>query len=366
MLVYNIELSSFRNYESERFHFSPDINVITGANAQGKTNLLEAIYLLTGNRSFRTRFDKEIIAFDAPSAKIRAQINSQERDQELEILLRRAQRRTMHKNGVKKTAAELSGEITAVLFSPDDLNIVRDGAIHRRRFMDNAVSQLRPKYSKFLSRYSKLYEHKSRILRDFSEKPSLLEPLDEFSESMAAASAQIIRYRASFIRRIAEKAQEIHAEFSSGRETLQMQYKTVSSVTDAEAAVTDIFEQVMAHQNAHRTAEIAAGSCLTGIHKDDIELKINGVSARQFASQGQARTAALSMKLAERLVFLEETGEHPLLLLDDVLSELDPKRQEFVLNRIGGGQTFISCCEDDDIAGRTGGQVITIERGRRV
>ncbi|MGE4353239.1 MAG: DNA replication/repair protein RecF [Oscillospiraceae bacterium] len=366
MQVYSIILENFRNYKQESFVFTPDVNVITGANAQGKTTLLEAIYLLTGGRSFRTRFDRELIAFNASAAAVRAEIECGGRDQRIELFFNRGSRRKILKNGVKKTTSELSGELTAVLFSPDDLGMVRDGAAARRRFMDVAIAQLRPKYSALISKYARLYDHKSRILRDFCNKPSLLEPLEEFSISMASTSAQIIRYRAAFLRRIAEKAAEIHCEFSGGREELSLNYKTVSTVKDPTAPATEIFSWVMDHQKSHERAEMESRSCLTGVHKDDIEIAINGISARQFASQGQARTAALSLKLAERLLFFEEFETPPILLLDDVLSELDPKRQEFVLNRIGGGQTFITCCEDDGIAGRTGGKVITIEKGRRV
>ncbi len=362
MQVNCIELENFRSYVQSSFAFSPDINVITGENAQGKTNLLESIYLLTGTRSWRTRFDKELIRFDCPFARIRAEVFAEEREQKIELLLRRGQRRKILKNGVSKTSAELSGTFCAVLFSPDDLSLVRDGAQSRRKFMDAALSQLRPQYEALISRYSRLYEQKSAALRQGREKPSLLLPLGELSEQMGVLSAQIIRYRAAFLRRLEEKAKKIHYEFSGSREELSLSYKTVSTVTDPLASATEIYMQVAEHQKNHEQAEIDSGSCLTGIHKDDIEICLNGVSARIFASQGQARTAALSMKMAERLLFLDETGQPPVLLLDDVLSELDERRQSFILNHIGGGQTFITCCEGAEIARRTGGHVMMVEK----
>ena len=174
----------------------------------------------------------------------------------------------------------------------------------------------------------------------------------------------MIRYRASFAERLAAAAAPIHRDFSGGREKLTIDYSTVSTVTDPKAPAEEIYAQVADHQAAHRQAELDAGQCLTGIHKDDLQIGLDGVSARSFASQGQARTAALSIKLAEREIFKSETGEYPVLLLDDVLSELDAARQEFVLNRIGGGQTLITCCEDEDISRRTGGRVFTVEHGR--
>ena len=366
MLIRSISLENFRNYDQAAFDFSESVNVITGENAQGKTNLLESLYLLTGSRSWRTRFDKELIKFGCDQGSIKANVFCEDRDQKVEMLFRRGLRRKICKNGVCKTATELSGSINAVLFCPDDLNIVREGASCRRKFMDAALCQLRPKYGEMLSRYNKLWEHKTACLKQLRDWPDMPVPLGEINEQMCALSAQMIRYRASFVRRISEKAAEIHAEFSGGRERLSLEYKTVSTVTDTFAGAAEIYEQVVQHQLSHDRAEKDSLSCLTGIHKDDIEIYINDMPARQFASQGQARTAALSMKMAERLLFLEETGEPPILLLDDVLSELDEKRQEFVLNRIGGGQTFITCCEGGDIASRTGGTVITIENGRGI
>ena len=234
----------------------------------------------------------------------------------------------------------------------------------RRKMMDQAISQIRPKYSVLLTEYNRLYEHKTRILKDWREKPSLLDTLDSFSDAMCRVTAQIIRYRASYMSRLDEAVKPIHADFSGKGEKIELLYHTVSTVRDPFSSAKEIYYDVCDHQEKHRQAELDSAQCLTGAHKDDVEILINGRSARSFASQGQTRTAALSMKLAEREIILQETGEYPILLLDDVLSELDEKRQEFVLNRIGGGQTLITCCEDTDISGRTGGKVFTVNGGR--
>ena len=364
MKIDRIALSGFRNYDEETAEFGPDVNVISGVNAQGKTNLLEAVYLLTGAHSFRTRFDRELIGFQCDWASVLADVDSGGREQTIRLLLRRGQRRTVTVNGVKKTSSELSGVMTAVLFSPDDLYLIKEGAAARRRLMDAAISQLRTGYASLLTDFNRLYENKTRILRDWREKPRLLDTLDEFSDGLARCSARIIRYRASFAARLNELAAPIHRDFSGGREELSLSYRTVSTVTDPAAPVQEIYYQICEHQERHRQAELEAGQCLTGAHKDDLEIAINGNSARSFASQGQTRTAALSIKLAEREIFKAETGEYPVLLLDDVLSELDASRQEFVLNRIGGGQTLITCCEDDQIRRRTGGRVFTVTGGR--
>ena len=364
MNVEALSLRGFRNYGAAEVRFDTGINVISGQNAQGKTNLLEAVWLLAAGRSFRTRFDRELIGFDRDAAEIEAAAYAAGREQNIRILLRRGLPKQIWRNRVKTRAGELSESVHAVLFSPDDLNLIRDGAAARRRLMDLAISQLRPGYAALLGDYRRLYENKTRLLRDFNSRndPHFADMFDVFSDTMARLSAKLIRYRASFVRRLAKAAASIHREFISA-ETLEIHYTTVSAVTDCAASEQAIYQEIIAHQASHREAEIAAGSCLTGAHKDDIEITLDGRPARTYASQGQARTAALSLKLAEREIFLEETGEYPVLLLDDVLSELDAARQEYVLCRIGGGQTLITCCEDGQIVRKTGGKVIFVENG---
>ena len=317
----------------------------------------------SGGKSFRTRFDRELIGFGYTSAEVLADVYAFGREQTVRVVLRQGQRKQIWQNGVKKTAAELAGNFAAVLFCPDDLNIIRDGPAARRRMMDMAISQLRPKYGALLAEYSRLYDQKSAILRDWHEKPSLLDTLDDFSDQMCRVSAKLIRYRAAYASRLNIAAAPIHADFSGGRDKLTLAYRTVSTVTDALGTEKEIYYALCDHQEQHRRAELDSGQCLTGAHKDDLLIDINGQPARAFASQGQTRTAALSLKLAEREIFHDEFDEYPVLMLDDVLSELDAQRQAFVLNRIGGGQTLITCCEDARIAERTGGRVLTVQNG---
>lgn len=364
MIVKKIALNGFRNYDFETAEFAPGTNVICGENAQGKTNLLEAVYMLSAGRSFRTRFDRELIGFGCDGADILADVTSHEREQTVNLRMQNGRPKRILVNSVKKTAAELSQVVNTVLFCPDDLNLIKEGAAVRRRLMDNAISQIRPRYAELLSDFNKLFENKTRILKDWREKPSLLDTLDDFSDGMARVSAQLIRYRAAYALRLNEAAAPIHRAFSDKGETLELVYKTVSTVSDPLAPAKEIYYEIFEHQEKHREAELNSAQCLTGAHKDDLEISINGRPARAFASQGQTRTAALSLKLAEREILLKETGEYPVLLLDDVLSELDQKRQEFVLNRIGGGQTLITCCEDEGISSRTGGRVLFVENGR--
>ena len=364
MRVDRIALNGWRNYAWESVEFDPGTNVITGSNAQGKTNLLEAVYMLACGKSFRTRFDRETVGFDYPSAELLADVYSHEREQTIQIRIQPGQGKKIAVNGVKKTAAELAETLNVVLFCPDDLNLIKEGAAVRRRLLDNAIAQIRPKYAQLLAEFNRLYEHKTRILKDWRDKPDLLDTLDEFSDALCRVSAQLIRYRAAFTARLSEAAAPIHREFSGEGEELAIRYATVSTVTDPFAPAREIYYQICEHQEKHRQAELESEQCLTGAHKDDLEILINGRAARAYASQGQTRTAALSVKLAEREIFLDETGEYPILLLDDVLSELDEGRQAFVLNRIGGGQTLISCCEDEGISNRTGGKVLVVEKGR--
>lgn len=363
MRVDTIQLAGFRNYDLARAEFDPGVNVITGENAQGKTNLLEAIYLLTVGHGFRTRFDRELIGFDRDQCEITAGIQACGREQHLRFLLRRGQRKQIWRNGVREKAAELSESLTAVLFCPDDLHLLREGAGARRRMLDMAICQLRPGYQSLIREYNRVYESKTRILRDWREKPSLLDSLEEYDMLLCRLGARILRYRAAFARRLNEAAALVHRDFSGGREVLQLAYVTVRTVTDPTAPAETLAAQLWEHLISHREAERAAGLCLSGIHKDDLDVTINGREAKRFASQGQTRTAALSIKLAEREIHLAETGEYPVLLLDDVLSELDESRQSYVLNRIGGGQTFITCCEDGSLARRTGGRVLTVRKG---
>ena len=364
MTVDQISLDFFRNYVHGEADFHPGVNVIAGENAQGKTNLLEAVAYLSSASSHRARFDRELIRHGVDHAFLKAGITSRGRKLTLEADLHRGQRRQLRCNGVRlKTAGELSGLLRTVLFCPEDLYLIREGAEARRRFLDGCICQLRPRYAQALAEYKRLYQHKTRILKDAEEHPALLDTLDDFSLRMAQCGAILIHYRAHFIRRLQDAAPEIHRDCSGGRERLGLRYETVSTVTDPEAVPKALLPQLLAHQEAHRRAEIESRSCLSGPHKDELAVEIDGAPAKSYASQGQTRTAALALKLAARDIFRQETGEWPVLLLDDVLSELDARRQEFVLNRITSGQVFITCCEEEKLARLKTGKAFRIKNG---
>lgn len=364
MIVKALELERFRNYVRFQTEFHPRVNLIYGENAQGKTNLLEAIAYLSSARSHRARYDREMIRLDGEDALIRGAVESRGREFLLEARLARGRRRQLSSNGVRlKTAGELSGILNTVLFCPEDLLLIREGAAARRRFMDTALCQLRPRYAAALAEYHRLYDHKTRILRDSEERPDLLELLPDFNERMVRFGAVLVHYRRQFAEALNRYAARHHRECSGGRERLEVTYQTVSSVTDPAAEVEVLTEQLRAHMESHQGAERASRMCLSGPHKDDLVITIDGREAKSYSSQGQTRTAALALKLAEREIYQNATGEYPVLLLDDVLSELDPRRQEFVLNRIAGGQVFITCCEDDRLPVLLGGKVFHVKQG---
>ena len=367
MIVKRLELDFFRNYAHLEADFDRRANLIYGDNAQGKTNLLESIAYLSAARSHRARYDREMIMLDVDSAFVRGDIFSRERDFTLEARIFRGRGRQLYSNGVKlKSAGELAGILNTVLFCPEDLSLIKAGAAERRKFLDGAICQLRPLYAQALAEYNRLYEHKTRILRDWPENPSLLQTLDDFNLRMAQTGSILIHYRAHFVKRLREHAPAIHADFSGGRENLELAYETVSTVTQPKRPPRELLPRLLEHQEARRQAELDSRQCLSGPHKDDLAVAIGGQPAKIYASQGQTRTAALSLKLAQREIFQEETGEWPVLLLDDVLSELDARRQSFVLNRIRGGQVFITCCEEEKLEGFEDGRIFHIHDGKLV
>lgn len=268
-------------------------------------------------------------------------------------------------NGVAaKNGGDLSQVLHTVFFSPEDLFLIREGAAARRRFMDQSLCQLRPRYAEALAEYGRLYEHKTRILRDSDEYPQLLDTLPDFNRRLCQVGAVLISYRARYVQTLAVHAQRAHWECSGEREELALSYQTVKTVEDPLGPAADIAAALAEHQAQHHQAELASRLCLSGPHKDDIAVTVNGLEARHFCSQGQVRTAALSLKLADREIHKTAIGEYPVMLLDDVLSELDPRRQEYVLNRIAGGQVFITCCENDRLDALLSGRVYHVREGK--
>lgn len=366
MKLKKIKLTNFRNYPQIILEANPNVNLVVGDNAQGKTNLLEAVSYLGSGRSFRTQKGAELVRLGENFAEIEGSVISQEREQTLRwVFFSGGKPRQLYRNGIKKkTAGEISGVLQTVLFCPEDLMVLKTGASSRRRLGDSALCQLRPNYEAALAEYGKILEQKNRILKDRFEKPSLLQVLPEYNTRLCQVGALLISYRARFYEGLGKAAKEYHSMFSGGAEDFLLEYKTVSTITDPFAPVKELTEQLQQHLEKHQRAELESCQCLSGPHKDDFDVSLSGMSLKAFGSQGQTRTAAISLKLAQRELMQRESGEMPVLLLDDVLSELDPGRQDFVLNQITGGQVFITCCEPGRFTKL--GKTIEIKQGKIV
>ena len=347
MKLNELKLRSFRNYGETAVAFDPGVNLIVGDNAQGKTNLLEAIAYLGSGKSFRTQKTGELVRFGGEFGEIEGKVFSQDREQTLRwVLFPGSRPRQLWRNGAKKKSnRDIAGVLPTVLFCPEDLMILKLGAAQRRRFGDSALCGLRPNYDAALTEYSRILDQKSRILKDHFDHPGVLEILPEYNTRLCQVGALLISYRARFYDSLGKAAAKYHSQFSGGTEEFSLEYKTVSTVTAPFAPVSVLTQNLLDHLDSHHRAELETGQCLTGPHKDDFTVTLSGIDLKAYGSQGQTRTAAISLKLAQRELMAREWGEEPVLLLDDVLSELDSGRQDFILNQITTGQVFITCCE---------------------
>ena len=364
MILNTLYLRNFRNYREESLEFDPGVNLILGDNAQGKTNMLEAISFLGSGRSFRANRQKEMVGFGAEFAELSGTVFAQERNQSLKFLLFPSGKpRQMYRNGAKKKSLEeIAGVLPTVLFCPEDLMVLKMGSQQRRRFGDQVLCQLRPNYDAALTEYHRILEQKNKILKDHFDHPSILEILPEYNTRLCQVGALLISYRARFYDSLGKAAAVYHSQFSGGNEAFSLEYKTVSTVNDPFAPVSQLTQDLQVHLERHYQAELETAQSLTGPHKDDFYVNLSGIDLKTYGSQGQTRTAAISLKLAQRELMGREFGEEPVLLLDDVLSELDPGRQDFVLNQIEGGQVFITCCEPGRLTKL--GKTIAISNGQ--
>ena len=364
MRLESLQLRDFRNYGEISLNFEPGVNLIVGKNAQGKTNLLESIGYLGSGKSFRAQRTGELIRFGADFSEITGTVFSQQRQQSIRWLLFSGSRpRQVWRNGAKKkTAADIAGVLPSVLFCPEDLMVLKAGAAPRRRLGDQGLCSLRPNYDAALAEYNRILEQKNRILKDHHENPGVLAILPEYNARLCQVGALLISYRARYYDSLGKEAAAYHGQFSGGAEDFSLEYKTVSTVTDPFAPTDVLRGQLEDHLQSHYRAELDSCQCLTGPHKDDFAVTLSGIDLKAYGSQGQTRTAAISLKLAQRELMGREWGEEPVLLLDDVLSELDQGRQDFVLNQIVSGQVFITCCEPGRFTKL--GKTIEIEKGK--
>lgn len=361
MRVKSLELHNFRNYKDARIEPSGGVTVFTGPNAQGKTNILEAIQLCCIGRSHRTPRDEELIRWGEPFARVVTTTEQRDGTHEVAITLSRGQkRRKAVKIGSRQAEriGELFGHVCGVLFAPEDLQIVKSGPSERRRFLDMQLSQLRPAYFYALQRAVRTLNQRNALLREIAKDASLAKTLDLWDEQLAECGAQIVKSRREMIDRLGEYAATVHASLTGGRETLRLWY--ISQAADAG----DPQERLMARLRAARAEDLRRMSTSVGIHRDDIGISIDGKEARTFASQGQQRSAVLALKLAQLELAWQERGEAPVLMLDDVMSELDPERRRELLERIDRVQTFVTCTDVSDLAGAKQEAIYHVEKGK--
>ena len=334
MWINNIKLSNFRNYDKKEINFYENINVFFGENEQGKTNIIESIFLWSIGKSFRTNKEKELIKFGEEKALI--EINFQKSDRDGNIKIEIGDKKQIYLNGIKlKKLSELLGNINIVIFTPDDINILKGGPQNRRKFLDIMISQLRPNYMHVLTLYLKTLEQRNNYLKQIKLENKDENLLDIWDEKLIEYGIKIYEYRKEFIEKIQNKIKNIHKEITQDKEEIEIKY-----FSDANTRQNFINEL-----KSRRKLDIIKGFTTKGIHRDDFVVYINGKEVEIYGSQGQHRTAILSLKLSELKVIYDEIGEYPILLLDDFMSELDDKRRKNFLNNIKDIQVIITCTE---------------------
>lgn len=338
MWIKKIKIKNFRNYESEEINLEKNINIFYGQNAQGKTNIIESIFLCSLGKSFRTKKDKEMIKLNEQNALVEVEYEKSDRDGKIKIEI--GNKKNIYLNGIKiKKLSELLGNLNIVIFTPDDINILKGGPQNRRRFLDIMISQLRPNYMHILNLYIKTMEQRNNYLRQIKEEHKDENLLEIWDEKLEEYAIKIYEYRKEFIEKIIKKLDIIHKNITNGEEQIELEY-----VTECDSK-----EKYLKLLKERRKLDIIKGFTTKGVHRDDFMIYINKKDIKIFGSQGQNRTAMLSLKLAELQVIYDEIGEYPILLLDDFMSELDKTRRKNFLENIEGTQVIITGTEKLDI-----------------
>ena len=338
MWIKNIKIKNFRNYEQEEIKLEKNINIFYGKNAQGKTNIIEAIFLCSLGKSFRAKKDNEMIKLNEQNAIVEIEYEKSDRDGKIKIEI--GNKKNIYLNGIKiKKLSELLGNLNIVIFTPDDIGILKGGPQNRRRFLDIMISQLRPNYMHVLNLYLKTIEQRNNYLRQIKEEHKDENLLEIWDEKLAEYAIKIYEYRKEFIEKLIKKINIIHQNITNGEEEIELEY-----ITEC-----DDKEKYLELLKQRRKLDIIKGFTTKGIHRDDFMIYINKKEIKIFGSQGQNRTAMLSLKLAELQVIYDEIGEYPILLLDDFMSELDKTRRKNFLENIEGTEVIITGTEKLDI-----------------
>lgn len=369
MLCKSLSVRQFRNIESADVTFGEETNLIVGNNAQGKTNLLESIALMAIGKSFRGAKEADLIRFGQSAASVEMSYADRIRAQTLRCEMELGKRRRLEQNGVKLArASEMVGAFRVVLFCPEHLSLIKSGPELRRSFLDVALCQLRPVYMNALQRYNKILKERNRLIKlareSEEQRRNFFLTVDVWSAQLAQAGAIVCRYRARYVERMKAAAATVFHEMTDGAETPSFVYHG-SLGEGCEPYIAESCEQMLLQKlTAHPERELDAGSTLYGPHRDDIEIELNGRAARTFASQGQQRSLALAMKLAEGEICREDMGEYPVFLFDDVLSELDAVRREYLISRIRDKQVIMTTCENTGELNMPHARVILVENGQ--
>lgn len=345
MYIKNLKLKNYRNYNELDINFNKNLNVIYGDNAQGKTNILESMFICACARSHRTSKDSELVKFNEKSFEIKLYFEKSNIDYSIEISYGKEQGKLININEIPvKKIGNLMGNLNAVLFSPEDLQIVKEGPSDRRRFMDMTISQLKPSYFYDLQQYSKILAQRNNLLKEIQYNKSLLDTLEIWNLNLVKTGARIIKARKEFIKRLSQKAENCHFKLTEGKEKLNLRYN--SSIEIKDNYDIDLIEKnFLKTLDTLSHKEIQKNTTLCGPQRDDYELLLNELNVKMYGSQGQQRSSILSLKMGEIEIIKEETDEYPVLLLDDVLSELDKQRQIFLFKNLKGVQTFVTCTD---------------------
>jgi len=338
-----IECRNYRNREHFLFEPCGGVNVICGENAVGKTNLLESMWLCTGEKSFRGSADAELVRFGCPDAAIDCSFFSGGRPQRCELRIREGKREAVLNKIPLKTPSELNGRVLGVIFSPQHMALVQNGPEERRRFIDSAIRQIKPGYARILQNYKRALAQRNSLLKDIPFHTRLLDTLEIWDERIAQLGGQVAAGRVRYIRRLSPLVKESYDGISSGKEQLTCMYLSNTFDTGCE----DPKEQTRRFREqleSGRKQDLETGHTGQGPHRDDLELMINGISARTFGSQGQKRSTILALKLGEASLLRKTVGETPVMFLDDVMSELDEHRQRYLLHHLNDWQVFITAC----------------------
>ena len=344
MIIKSLQVQNFRNFEYQDFQFAPGVNILLGDNAQGKTNVLEALWLFSACKSFRVNDDKPFIKIGEHRSAIYGEYQRNDRIYRPVMKFYDDKRREIFLNNVAVRPREIVGQFPAVLFFPDHLSLVKGSPELRRKFLDLALCQTDPSMLMVLNEYNKVHQQRNALLKQYRERIDAKSALDIWDEKIASLSARIAWKRNEFLTQMAPFAQKVMDEISGGKETLDIVYRTVCNlpVRDLE----DLEDKFFYALKSHREKDIITGHTSTGVHRDDFDLFINGENSKLYASQGQQRSVVMALKMAEADLLRNATGEFPIMLFDDVFSELDPYRRSYIIERIRGRQVILSCCED--------------------